>query len=69
MKSDLIDVEVCIRHETDAAVLVYGGAHHGAVWLPKSQIEIEPSGVDPKTLTPLAIVTVPEWLAIEKGLV
>lgn len=54
-----------ILHETDAAVLVTLGAPSEAVWLPKSQIEKITLGRSPAT----RIVTVPEWLAQERGLI
>lgn len=62
MKSDLTDITVTKRHETANAIQVHDGDN--LVWLPKSQIEIEETG-DGKTL----IVTLPQWLAEEKGLV
>lgn len=62
MKSELVDIEVTIHAETDLAILVSDDGDKGnAVWLPKSQIEIEKSG---KTY----VVTMPEWLADDKGL-
>jgi len=63
MRSDLVDVSVKILHETAAAVKVTDtGDPKDAVWLPRSEIEIalERDG----TVT----VTLPEWLAQEKGL-
>jgi mRNA degradation ribonuclease J1/J2 len=69
--SELVDVSVAIRAETDAAVLVYSGDYktdtegkkiERRIWLPKSQIVIDESH---KEIT----VTLPEWLAIEKGLI
>lgn len=64
MKSDLVDVAVCVHHRTANAVLVSDdGTREKAVWLPLSKIEIEMQG------TSTAIVTMPEWLAVEKGLV
>ena len=65
MKSDLIDIEVEVHRDEpiDKAVLVkIDGVKH---WLPRSQIEIEYKGQDERS----AVVTMPEWLAIEKGLV
>jgi hypothetical protein len=63
MKSDLVDVFVAIHHRTEKAVLVsLDGERSKAVWLPLSQIEIEERERD-------SIVTMPERLAIEKGLV
>lgn len=64
MKSDLVDLTVQKLHETDKAVLVTETVPDAGVWLPKSKIEIEPADVGG-----LFVVTMPEWLAIEKGLV
>ncbi len=62
MRSDLIDVTVELITDTDRAILVTDGGH--PVWLPKSQIEYERRGVGG-----LYEVTLPVWLAHEKGLV
>jgi hypothetical protein len=64
MKSDLLDILMTLHHSTDRAVLASDdGDRARAVWLPLAQIEVEtrPDGY--------ALVTLPEWLAIEKGLV
>lgn len=63
MKFDLVDIPVIVRHETDKAVLVDHGEEE-PIWLPLSQIEIEPNP-DGKTHT----VTLPEWLATEKEMI
>ena len=60
MKSDLVDVTVTLKRETDKAVLVDHGGDE--CWLPKSLIEIEQDGK-------AHIVTLPEWLAQEKGMI
>lgn len=67
MKSDLIDIECYIKFEKPLAVAIWDGVTMDGekqkwVWLPRSQIEIMPNG---KTWT----VTMPEWLATDKGLV
>ena len=63
--SDLIDIEVYLHVETTKAVFVSdNGNEDEAVWLPKSQIEIEKK---PKSRT--ATITGPEWLMIDKGLI
>lgn len=63
-KSDLIDVTMQLHHETPKAVLVSDdGDKERAVWLPLSQCEIE------RKSNGIVIVTMPEWLATEKGLV
>lgn len=63
MKSDLVEVSVQLRHTTERAVLIFDGA--AEVWLPISQIEVTPA--DP--ITGMTIITLPEWLAQEKGLI
>lgn len=62
MKSNLVDVACILKHETKAAYLVNGGDCD--IWLPKSQCEVE-LDKDGKT----CIVTLPEWLALEKELI
>jgi len=52
----LVDIEVELRHETDAAYLVNDGGE--SVWVPKSQCELDGS-----------TLTLPEWLAMEKELI
>ncbi len=65
MKSDLIDVQVQIHHKTEKAILVSDdGDREKAKWLPLSQIEVEESAK-----ANIATVTMPEWLAREKGLI
>jgi hypothetical protein len=70
MKSDLIDVTVQMHAETGKAVLISDdGDKSKAVWIPKSQCEIEfdPSMKDLGKW--IATLTLPEWLAKDKGLV
>ena len=63
MKSDLIDIDGAIHAETEKAVLFSEtGDRSKAVWLPKSQIEIDRDYM--KTT-----VTMPERLALDKGLI
>lgn len=65
MKSDLTDIAVIRHAETERAILVSEtGNKDDAVWLPKSQVEIENDGYKN-----FVTVTLPEWLAAEKGLV
>lgn len=64
MKSDVIDIEVHVHAKTDRAVLVSDDDDRTtAVWLPLSQIEFEAGRAG------MATVTLPEWLAVDKGLV
>lgn len=64
MKSDLIDITVQLLRETEAAILVADADPEDATWLPKSQVEIEPADNGS-----LHVVTLPEWLALDKGLI
>lgn len=63
-RSNLADITVQLHEITAGAILVSSdGDIEKAVWLAKSQIKFEgqPGAV--------AEVTLPEWLAIERGLV
>ena len=63
MKSDLIDIQMTIHHQTALAVLASDdGVRERAVWLPIVQIEVAPVAGGHE-------ITMPEWLAVEKGLV
>ncbi len=65
MKSDPVDIAAVRHAETDKAILVSEtGEKSDAVWLPKSQVEIENDG-HKNFIT----VTMPEWLAKDKGLI
>ena len=75
--SDLHDLALVQHHETDRAVLVSAdGDEARAVWLPKSRVEIErkqefvigKAKGGQKIRLPSVTVTVPEALAVEKGL-
>ena len=57
MKSNLIDIACILKHETPKAYLVDVG-NDKPIWLPKSQVEYEDG-----------IITMPEWLALEKELI
>lgn len=65
MKSNVIDLAGVIHHQTDKAVLFSETAdREDAVWLPKSQIEMEYDGH-----RNFYTVTLPEQLALDKGLI
>ena len=64
MRSNVIDITVQKLHETDKAVLVTDSIPEKGVWLSKSLIEIEATATGG-----LYEVTLPEWLAQEKGLI
>ena len=59
----LIDMDLCLHYVTKAAIRVsQDGDATKAVWLPRSQIEHVDKGGS------VVAVTMPEWLAKEKGL-
>lgn len=60
-----IELELEIQAETEMAYMVSGPYSEASVWLPKSQIDW--SG-DPDVGDTCSFI-VPEWLAIEKGLI
>ena len=64
MRSNVVDITVQKLHVTDRAVLVTDSIPEKGVWLSKSLIEIEASATGG-----LYEVTLPEWLAQEKGLI
>ena len=64
MRSHVSDIDGAIEARTDKAVLFHTGNKEEAAWLPLSQIEVEETGIGG-----IVTVTLPEWLAIEKGLV
>lgn len=57
--------------ETAAAILVDFGANNQQVWLPKSKIRYDdaPGNAGARLSGNLVIVTIPDWLAKEKGLI
>lgn len=59
-RGELVDIECQVLIEKELAIRIDDGTKKA--WLPRSQIEIEPNG---RTV----IVTMPRWLAEEKGLV
>lgn len=64
MAQRITDITVALHHETDKAVLVSNdGDREKAIWLPKSQIEVEHKQGN------VVVVTLPEWLAKDKGLI
>lgn len=59
---ELVDVEMYKHAETANAVFVSTTGKRGdAMWLPLSLVEIAPKGAH-------FIVTMPDWLAIDRGL-
>ncbi len=65
-RSDLHDIEVYLRRETEKAFGVANPHKAGdIIWLPKRQCEIEHRDAPNKP----DILTAPEWLLKEKGLI
>lgn len=63
-KSELVDLTMQVHMKTERAILVSDdGDRDKAVWLPLSQIETEPKSAS------VVIITLPVWLAHEKGLI
>lgn len=65
MSARLIDIAVKLHAETAKAILVSDdGDPSRAVWLPKAQIEIQPT-----KHSGILEITLPEWLAQDKKLI
>lgn len=60
-RRELVDIPCLLKRETDKAYLIDAG-EKDPVWVPKSQCEYHKEGRN-------EIVTMPEWLAQEKGLI
>jgi hypothetical protein len=56
-KMKLVDLEGEVRNETPLAILFYDGKK--SEWLSKNLVEINQDGT----------ITMPEWLALDKGLI
>ena len=60
---DIIEILVLLKHQTDAAILISEDGKK-EIWLPKSKCEVS---------TPdkhgMVTVELPEWLALERGLI
>lgn len=64
MRSDLVDLLLIKVHETDKAILFKeSDDEEGGTWLPKSSIEVQHKRGN------IYEVTLPEYLAHEKGLI
>lgn len=64
MKSNIIDIDGAIEHRTEKAILFHTGIKEQAVWLPLSMVEVEETGFGG-----IYTVTLPESLALDKGLI
>jgi len=66
MKSDIIDLRLVLVAQTEKAILVNENEDNSgkSIWLPKSKVEF-----DDVTIGTITTVTLPEWLALDKGLI
>lgn len=64
MKSNIIDIDVQVLHQTEKSVLVTLDVPDNGVWLPLSQVELSETGIGG-----IMTVTLPEWLALDKGMI
>lgn len=63
--NDILDLTVIRHAETEKAILVSDdGDRKKAVWLPLSQVEVNPAPSHGAV-----IISLPEWLAMDKGLI
>ena len=58
-----LEFEIEIIRETDKAILISDGT--AQEWIPKSQLEDDPD----RRNNGLYLIIIPEWLAIDKGLI
>jgi hypothetical protein len=69
-RSDLVDLTLRKHAETKLAILVSDdGEAKNVVWLPLSQIEVVPADSGHGGASGVVLVTMPSWLATDKGLV
>ena len=68
MRSDVTDVTVIYQTATDRAVCVREDEDGDDVWLPLSEVEIEREGGGDLRRGCVAVLTGPERLLTEKGL-
>ncbi|PJN96849.1 hypothetical protein CNY89_00120 [Amaricoccus sp. HAR-UPW-R2A-40] len=68
MRSDIEEVDVIFQHQTDRAVCVREDEDGDDIWLPLSQIEIEAKNTPELRRGCVAVVSGPEWLLTDKGL-
>lgn len=68
MRSDIEEADVIFQTMTERAVCVRSDEEGEDIWLPRSQVEIEDmEGGELRRGRP-AILSGPEWLLIDKGL-
>ena len=65
-RSNIIDIQVIYQTSTPRAICVRETEGGSDVWLPHSEVEIEPLSPRRRDVVTL---TGPEWLLIDKGLI
>jgi hypothetical protein len=68
-RNDTIEISVMLHADPESALAILvsdDGEEEHAVWLPRSQIEYD---CNPKNIGREITVTLPEWLAADKGLI
>lgn len=63
-RNEIVEVDGAIEARTDRAILFHTGDKTQAVWLPRNQIQIDDAGF-PEIFT----VSMPEWMALDRGLI
>lgn len=63
-----VEIAVVVKRTTEKAILVNHGVPE-EVWVPKSQISDWSDGPDDEPGYGTTSIFIPEWLAIEKGMV
>lgn len=63
-RNEIVEVDGAIEARTDKAILFHTGDKTQAVWLPRNQIQIDDTGF-PEIFT----VSMPEWMALDRGLI
>lgn len=66
--SQEVEIACVVKRTTDKAILINHGVPE-EVWVPKSQITDWTDGPDKEPGYGTSSIFIPEWLAIEKGLV
>ena len=67
-KCAIVDCTVILHRETEKALLVSDTEQTDPVWVPRSQIEITEMKQKQRG-KPIIVLSMPDWLAQEKGLI
>jgi hypothetical protein len=61
----MVTLDLYIEHQTNNAILVFETPTSKKIWLPKSKVTFRPHD----TLRHVFEISMPEWMAAEKGLI